>query len=185
MSNIATALVMVLQTMLPKIGQERFETVIDDMVTVVDSELKSGNMKSSLEREEALAMLSAAFIHESGFREEVENCKIVGDGGRSIGLGQVMRGQNWRGYKKKEICSDRKLQIKLSLHVIDKCKLQSPKPAAVFRCYTSGDASKDSHTAQKEYKSYRTIKSAISSPEKKKETSNDDKKKKDAQNGVT
>lgn len=185
MSNIATALVVVLQTMLPKVGQERFETVIDDMVTVVDNEIKIGSMKSSLEREEALAMLSAAFIHESGFREEVENCKIVGDGGRSVGLGQVMRGQNWQGHKKHEICSDRKLQIKLSLHVLDKCKIQSPKPAAVFRCYTSGNASKDSHTAQKEYKSYKAIRSAISIPEKKRETSNEEKKKKDAQNGIT
>jgi hypothetical protein len=166
MTSIATALILVLHTVVPKISQDRLRVVTEDMVAVVDDEMTNGNLKSEIKRDEALAMLAAAVTHESGYREEVESCRLTGDGGRSIGLGQVMRGQNWQGHSRKQICSDRKLQLKLALHVIDKCWTRTPRASASFRCYTSGDAAKDSHTAKKEFKTYLKIKGALDAHKK-------------------
>lgn len=161
MTNLATALVLVLHTVLPKTGQDRLRVVTEDIVAVVNEEISNGGLKSTIKNREALAMLAAAVTYESGFREAVEKCKVNGDGGRSIGLGQVMIGQNWEGHSRKEICSDRKLQLKLALHVIDRCWQRTPKADSSFRCYTSGDAAKDSHTAKKELSIYRKLKAAI------------------------
>lgn len=174
MTNLATALVLVLHTVLPKTSQDRLRVVTEDMVAVVKEEISNGGLKSTISEKEALTMLAAAVTHESGFRESVENCRVNGDGGKSIGLGQVMIGQNWEGHTRKEICSSRKLQLKLALHVIDRCWLRTPRADASFRCYTSGDAAKDSHAAKKEASIYRKIKAALD----KQDTSQDDKKEK-------
>lgn len=161
MTSLTTALVLVLHASLPKIDEERLRAVTDDMIAVVEDESKNSLFKSNIKSDEALAMLTAAVLNESGFSADVENCKINGDGGKSIGLGQVMRGQNWEGHSRKNICSDRKLQLRLALHVIDKCWSRTPRPDAAFRCYTSGDAAKDSKTARREYNSYRKFKNVI------------------------
>ncbi len=161
MTNLTAALVLVLHTSLPKIDQDRLRDVTDDMIAVVEDESSNGLFKSKIKNDEAIAMLTAAVLNESGFSADVENCKINGDGGKSIGLGQVMRGQNWEGNSRKKICSDRKLQLRLALHVIDKCWARTPRPDAAFRCYTSGDSAKDSKSAKREYSSYRKFKSVI------------------------
>jgi hypothetical protein len=161
MTSITTALVFVLHTILPKTSQERLSVVAEDIVSVVDDETSNKLLKSTIKRDQAIAMIAAAVTHESGFSEKVENCKINGDGGKSIGLGQVMIGQNWEGHTRKEICSDRKLQLRLALHVIDRCWQRTPNGAAAFRCYTSGDSSKDSRTAKREYETYKKIKASL------------------------
>ena len=161
MTNLTAALVLVLHASLPKIDQSRLTVVTDDMTAVVEDESSNGLLKSTIKNDEALAMLTAAVLNESGFSADVENCKINGDGGRSVGLGQVMKGQNWEGHSRKKICSDRKLQLRLALHVIDKCWSRTPRPDAAFRCYTSGDASKDSKSARREYKTYLKYKNVI------------------------
>jgi hypothetical protein len=155
MTNLATALILVMAQSAPSIGQDRLKVVTEDIVAVVDDEMNNGGLKSKIARADAISMLAAAVTAESGVREDVETCKVSGDGGKSVGLGQVMRGANWEGHSKKEICNDRKLQLKLALHVIDRCWVRTPRGDAAFRCYTSGDASKNSYVAMREYNLYR------------------------------
>lgn len=162
------AVVLLLSSVLPYVAPERIESIFKDIVSVVESEHTSGQMKSSITMDDSIPMLAAAAVVESGFREEVERCKLSGDGGRSIGLGQVMRGQNWEGHTKEEICTDRKLQLRLSLHVIDKCWARTPRPDYAFRCYAAGDAAKKSSTATREHHMYMRIKGALSKVHKNK-----------------
>lgn len=163
MTNLATALIFVLQTMVPNISKDRLKAVTDDMVTVVDEEFDGKEMKSTLSKHDALAMLAAVAAHESGLRESVENCKFAGDAGKSVGLTQLMQGPNWEGRSRKEICGNRKMQYKLALHVLDRCWQSKPTTAAVFRCYAAGDHKIDSWAARNEHSMYKKLRAAVAS----------------------
>lgn len=162
MTNLAlSALAAALHAIVPSVSEDRVKAVADDVVFVVDQEIDNGGLKSKIKRLDAIAALSAAITMESGLKESVENCKAAGDGGRSVGLGQVMRGPNWEGHSRQEICSSRKLQLKLALHVFDRCWARTPKADAAFRCYTSGDAGVDSDAAKREYSLYSRLRKSI------------------------
>lgn len=161
MTNLAIALMLALQATLPGIRQDRLRVVSEDMVSVVNKEFSDKNLRSSISQEEALHMLAAVAVGESALRRDIENCKTSGDGGKSVGLGQVMRGPNWKGYTRKEICGNRKIQLKLALHVIDACWQRSSGSEASFRCYTSGNPEKNSYAAKYEYSTYRKVKSRV------------------------
>lgn len=162
MTHLITALALALQTMLPTVKVDRVNAVTDDMFAVVQEE--SNSVKGlSMQDETAVALLAAVVVNESGMRESVEKCRINGDGGKSIGLGQVMKGVNWEGYTREQICSNRKLQLKLALHVLDRCWARTPQAAPALRCYTSGSAATDSTAARKELKTYYKLSSIISS----------------------
>ena len=161
MSNLATALVLVLQQVVPTVPQERIKAVTEDMVTVVEQDHTNHVLKSDMSSKDSLALLTGVIVVESGLRVDVENCKASGDGGRSIGLGQVMSGPNWEGHSRKEICSDRKLQLRLALHVLDTCWAKTPQPDAALRCYVAGDASRYSWTARRELEVYKKARAAL------------------------
>jgi len=131
------------------------------MVSVVEEEFSNKTLKSTITQEDALPMLAAVAVGESALRSDIENCKTKGDGGRSVGLGQVMRGPNWKGHSQREICTNRRLQLMLSLHVLDACWQRSLKADAAFRCYTAGDPSKNSYSAVHEYRMYRNVKRRV------------------------
>lgn len=158
MTNLAIALVLALQAAMPGTNQDRLKVVSEDMVSVVNEEFRNATLKSDIQESEALAMLAAVAVGESGLRKDIENCKTTGDGGRSVGLGQVMIGPNWKGYTRRQICGDRKIQFRLSLHVIDLCWARTHSTSGVFRCYTAGDPRKDSYSARHEYSTYNGIK---------------------------
>ena len=166
MTHLITALALALQTMLPSINVDRVNAVTDDMFTVVREESNS-EKKLSMEQDTAIALLAAVVVNESGMRESVEKCKTNGDGGKSIGLGQVMKGINWEGHTRAQICSNRKLQLKLALHVLDRCWSRTPQAAPTFRCYTSGSAAVDSHAANRGHKLYLKLSKVISSEKSK------------------
>ena len=163
--NTAAA-ILLLQTVLPLVAPQRIESVFQDIVQVAESEHSAGRMMSGITLEDTVAALTAATVVESGLREEVEKCRSNGDNGRSIGLGQVIRGKNWEGHTREEICSNRKLQLQLSLHVIDRCWGRTPRPDYAFRCYASGDAAKKSHTATRESRMFSRVKTAMQSTKK-------------------
>jgi hypothetical protein len=163
MTNLAIALMLALQASLPGIKQDRLRVVSEDMVSVVNKEFSSGKLRSGLTQSDALHMLAAVAVGESALRNDIESCKISGDGGKSVGLGQVMRGPNWQGHTRKEICGDRKLQLKLALHVLDECWFRSPSVRSSFMCYTTGNPEKNSYAAQHEYSVYRRVSSSIRS----------------------
>lgn len=157
MTNLAIALMLALQSALPGVGQDRLRVVSEDMVSVVNEEFRNATLKSDIQESEALAMLAAVAVGESGLRKDIENCKTTGDGGKSVGLGQVMVGPNWKGYTRKQICSDRKIQFRLALHVIDLCWARTHSAGGMFRCYTAGDPRKDSYSARHELATYSTL----------------------------
>lgn len=161
MSNLAIALMLALQTALPGVSQDRLRVVSEDMVSVVNDEFSGGSLRSSMTKEDALPMLAAVAVGESALRRDIENCKVSGDGGKSVGLGQVMRGPNWKGYSRKEICESRRIQLKLALHVLDACHERSRTADASFRCYTSGDPGKNSFAARHEYSTYRIVRRKV------------------------
>lgn len=165
MTILATALVLALQPMLPYISKDRLKDVTEDMVSVVEEEFEKHKLVSTIEKKDALAALAAVAVHESGLRLDVEKCKVAGDGGRSIGLGQIMLGPNWGGFSKKDICESRKLQLRLSLRTLDRCWEKTPKADATFRCYASGDASKYSYAARDEFNIFKKARASLDLPE--------------------
>ena len=163
MSNLATALILVLQQAVPAVAQDRINAVTEDMINVVDHDYNNHVLKSDMSTKDALALLTGVIVIESGLRLDVETCKANGDGGRSIGLGQVMSGPNWEGHSRKDICANRKLQLRLALHVLDTCWSKTPAPDAALRCYAAGDASRYSSTARRELEVYKKARAAIDS----------------------
>jgi len=157
MTNLAIALMLALQSALPGVSQDRLRVVSEDMVSVVNNEYAAGRIKGTLPQESALPMLAAVAVGESGLRKDIESCKVSGDGGKSVGLGQVMRGPNWQGYSRKEICGNRKLQLQLALHVLDACWTRAPESSSTFKCYTSGNPKKTSYAARHEHQTYKRI----------------------------
>lgn len=162
MTNLAIALMIALQSTVSNVSTDRLKVVSQDMVSVVNEEFANNTLKSSISEEEALHMLAAVAVGESSLRKDIESCKITGDGGRSVGLGQVMRGPNWRGLTRSQICQNRQIQFRLALHVIDLCWLRNSNANATFRCYTSGDPSKASHASKTEFNLYARIKNDVS-----------------------
>lgn len=162
MTNLAIALMIALQSAVPHVSTDRLKVVSQDMVSVVNEEFASKTLKSKISEEDALHMLAAVAVGESSLRKDIESCKVTGDGGKSVGLGQVMRGPNWRGLTRSQICQSRQVQLRLALHVIDLCWSRNPNADAAFRCYTSGDPSKTSYAARTELSLYRKIKRDVS-----------------------
>lgn len=161
MTNLVIALTAALQSVIGTgIGvatPARIKTVSEDIVEVVKADFDAKKLKSSLVFKDAVAMVAAVATHESGLRMSVENCYHKGDEGRSLGLGQVMRGPNWEGHSQKEICGNRKLQLQLTLHVLDRCWEKTPSHEATFRCYAAGDAKVKSSSSRSEYAIFKRI----------------------------
>jgi hypothetical protein len=162
MTNLAIALITALQMTVTEVNQDRLRVISQDMISVVEQEFLNSSLKSGMTKEEALHILAAVAVGESNLRSDIETCKVTGDKGRSIGLGQIMRGPNWRGMTRKQICNDRQAQLRLSLHVIDMCWEKTPNANASLRCYTSGNPYKDSYAARHEFDLYRKISKVVS-----------------------
>jgi hypothetical protein len=106
-------------------AQQRYESIADDIGAVVMDESEPPLFAGPAGREATGVLLSAIAWHESGFRKDVDVCKGArskGDNGRSIGLLQVMKGPNYEGHSATEICDDRRLAIRLGLHVLRRAK---------------------------------------------------------------
>lgn len=149
-SSLTFVLAAAIKSYLPAVTVERSMLVSHDIIGVVQTAFEEKSIKNIAGSNIAIALLSGAIVGESGIREDIETCKVTGDRGRSIGLGQVMNGPNWMGYTRREICSDRKIQLKIALHALDTCAKGMKDSASVFRCYTTGDRRKDSYVARYE-----------------------------------
>src|ERR1044071_2674988 len=106
-------------------AQTPYESIADDISAVVMDESEPPLFTGPAGREATGVLLSAVAWHESAFRKDVDVCKGVrskGDKGRSVGLLQVMAGPNYEGHSAREICDDRRLAIRLGLHVLRRAK---------------------------------------------------------------
>ena len=165
MMNLVAALTVVLQSVVGSgygvATPARIKVVSEDIVEVVREDFENKKLKSTIAFKDAVAMLAAAATHESGLRVSVENCHHNGDNGKSLGLGQVMRGPNWEGHSQKEICGNRKLQLRLALHVLDRCWEGTPNHEAAFRCYAAGDAKKFSWSSRNQHLMFKKIREGL------------------------
>jgi hypothetical protein len=103
----------------------RYESIAEDISAVAMDEDEPPLFTGPAAREATAVLLSAVAWHESGFRKDVDICKGArskGDKGRSVGLLQVMKGPNYEGHSATEICQDRRLAIRLGLHVLRRAK---------------------------------------------------------------
>ena len=157
MFSLAIVLSIAIKNSLPSISFTRSILVSQDITAVVYREFEEKNIKNIESPNTAVALLSGVVIGESGRRGDIEDCSVTGDRGRSIGLGQVMKGPNWLGHSRKEICGSRQLQLKLALRVLDFCSRGAHEQASVFRCYTSGNSKKDSYIARHENSIYESV----------------------------
>lgn len=123
-------------------AQKRYEEMAADIAEVAFEEDEAPLFDGPAGREATALLLTAIAWHESGFRKDVETCHgpiAKGDQGRSIGLFQIIRGPNREGHSAKEICSDRKLQVRLGLHVLRRAKEFCGGPPLVWlQAYGSG-----------------------------------------------
>lgn len=161
MTQLVTALALALHATVPSVNVDRVGAITEDIFAVVETESHS-EKGLRMDSETAVALLAAAIVNESGLKESVEKCSTNGDGGRSVGLGQVMRGRNWEGHTRSEICSSRTLQLTLALHVLNRCWAQTPRADATFRCYVAGNAAIHSDAAKRELKTYLKYKKTLS-----------------------
>ncbi len=63
--------------------------------------------------DEARAVI-ATIETESGMRESVQSCRVTGDHGKAISMGQIHRFW-WEGHSRREICADNRLAMRLTI----------------------------------------------------------------------
>jgi hypothetical protein len=133
-------------------AQMRYESIAEDISAVAMDENEPPLFKGPAAREATAVLLSAVAWHESGFRKDVEICKGIrskGDNGLSVGLLQVMRGRNYEGHSATEICKDRRLAIRLGLHVLRRAKETCHgSPRTWLQSYAAGYCGVDSSSSR-------------------------------------
>jgi len=130
----------------------RYESIAEDISAVAMDENEPPLFKGAAAREATAILLSAVAWHESGFRKDVDICKGArskGDHGLSVGLLQVMKGRNYEGHSATEICENRRLGIRLGLHVLRRAKETCHGgPRLWLQSYAAGFCGVDSSSAR-------------------------------------
>jgi hypothetical protein len=134
-------------------AEKRYESIAEDLAAIVNDENEPPLFSGPAGREATAVMLSAIAWHESGFRRDVDACKGArskGDDGRSLGLLQVMAGPNHEGHSADEICGDRRLALRLGLHVLRRAKENCAKggPRSWLQSYAAGSCSTPSNASR-------------------------------------
>jgi hypothetical protein len=123
-------------------AEQRYGSIAEDLAAVVMDEDEAPLFHGPAAREATGLLLATIAWHESGFRKDVDACRGTlsrGDDGRSIGLLQVTAGPNYEGHTAKEICGDRRLALRLGLHVLRRAKETcSGSPRTWLQSYASG-----------------------------------------------
>ena len=83
--------------------EDRYWQVANAVAAAAEARPVFGTKPNSV-RDTALLVL-AIYQHESGLLPEVRDCQRKGNGGRSVGLGQLMRGRAWHGHSEEEVCT--------------------------------------------------------------------------------
>lgn len=124
---------------------ESFAYVISDAVEDTGATPFTGD-----ERELTAGLaLVAIGNHESGFRDDIVQCRWKGDSGKSISAWQLWGPWAWFGHTHDEVCGSTRLAAALALRVLDVHAQQCKRSAwrGVFNGYASGDCSKASKAA--------------------------------------
>jgi len=87
-------------------------------------------------REASAALLAVVAWTEGGYSRDVEQCRRVGDQGRSVSLFQLMAGPARGGHSAKEICASTALSAQLALRTFSLAK--TPSFARMINVYATG-----------------------------------------------
>lgn len=141
MSLEALALVAILRSA-PNADRARLQAIALDVALAV--ELGPVPFVGPAAAEAAIVALVAIGKGESGWRPEVGDCRVMGDRGRSAGYWQVMRGQNWMGATREDVCSNPALAAFLGLRAFANHARRARTHLGIFYGYASGSASRPS-----------------------------------------
>lgn len=133
-------------------ARARYAAIADDIAAVASEPDEAPLFDGPGGREATALLLASIAWHESAFRKDVDACEGIrarGDHGRSIGLLQVMAGPNHEGHDPQEICRDRRLAIRLGLHVLRRARATcGGAPRAWLQSYAAGGCSIRSNAAR-------------------------------------
>jgi hypothetical protein len=133
-------------------AEARYDSIADDIAQIASDPDEEPLFDGEAGREATGVLLTAIAWHESAFRRDVDICKGArskGDHGRSIGLFQLMSGPNYEHHSAKEICADRKLAIRLGLHVLRRAKTTcGGGPRLWLQSYAAGGCGIRSNSAR-------------------------------------
>jgi hypothetical protein len=142
-------------------AETRYASIADDIAAVVSDPDEEPLFDGDAGREATGLMLAAIAWHESAFRRDVDICKGAhsrGDHGRSIGLLQLMSGPNYEGHSAKDICADRKLAIRLGLHVLRRAKSTcAGSPRRWLQSYAAGGCGIRSNVSRDVCRAYERV----------------------------
>jgi hypothetical protein len=114
---------------------ERLERLSAEVVQVVGEQNPIPFADHAAER---TALLLVALVKtESDWREEVERCDVVGHDGE-VGLTQLMRGTQWAGHTRDEVCESSLVQLRLGLRRLRMAYACGPTPLHGLGQYNSG-----------------------------------------------
>lgn len=91
-------------------------------------------------REGAIGALLVVAHHEAGFRQEVIDCRVTGDHGRSVSAYQLHKGMAWGPFSREQLCASNQLAAGRALAVLVVHADRGLTPGAMWRAYASGSA---------------------------------------------
>ena len=95
-----------------------YQAIAQGINAAVDAPIVELPFDGPAAKEASAIALASIAKNESDFRQEVRDCHIKGDNGRSISVFQLIRGPGRLKYSEKDICLDDGLAAKLSLNVL-------------------------------------------------------------------
>lgn len=145
--------------------QSRYESIAQDMAQAIQESKPLFTGKNAEVR--TAALITSIGLYESGFRKEVDEGTVRGDGGRSwclmqinLGSGTVPVGDDvMRSWKGKDLVKDRKKCFKVALEMVrlsmNQCS--SLTGGSVLSGYTSGKCVANERTAVSRWRFSRQI----------------------------
>lgn len=127
-----------------------YEAIAQDIDSAVASPISGYPFDGPAAKEATAIALASIAMNESGMREEVRDCRIKGDSGRSISVFQLIAGPGRKGYAEKDICSDHVLAARLGLNALTWYKNVSA-PINLFQGYATGNVNGHSWGARNQH----------------------------------
>jgi hypothetical protein len=124
-----------------------YEAIAQGINAAVEAPIAELPFDGPAAKEASAIALASIAKNESDFRQEVRDCRIKGDNGRSISVFQLIRGPGRLKYSEKDICLDDELAARLSLNVLTWYK-HTGATKFMFQGYGTGYANLTSQGAR-------------------------------------
>lgn len=118
---------------------ETYKAIAQGISAAVDTPISVLPFDGPAAKEASALALAVIAFNESGYRQEVRDCRVKGDNERSATVFQLIRGPGRLTYTEKEICSDDALAARLSLNVLT-WYMYTGTVKSIFQGYATGNA---------------------------------------------